>query len=303
MKKLRKLSEKPIIGPVVKKLMDFLVNREVSSIAKHFSTYLEPVVAISPEKKTEVFTIRHNVYCEELKFEDENEAKQEMDDFDKFSIHCLIQHKNTERFAGTVRIVRPEKDDEMLPIEKYCLNSITNKELNPSQFPRNQVCEISRLAVPAEFRRRQADKFKGAETGVINTTTYSETELRCFPFIAIGLYLSAASIVILNDIKHTYVMMEPRLARSMRFVGIQFEQIGPVVDYHGMRAPYYINPKLLLKNLSPGFKYMLQGIEEALQDQYGEIEKEAYLAQRIENIIQQYFPKYLDHIKKEFRYV
>ena len=109
------------------------------------------------------------------------------------------------------------------------------------------------------------DQFQGAATGVINQQTYSEQELRCFPFIAVGLYFAAASVVMLNDIKHTYVMMEPRLARSMSFVGIKFHQLGPVVDYHGKRAPYYINPYLLMENLSPGFKNLLQNIEGAIE--------------------------------------
>lgn len=110
------------------------------------------------------------------------------------------------------------------------------------------------------------DKFAGAATGVINESTYSERELRCFPFIAIGLYLTAASVVIRNDIKHTYVMMEPRLARSMGFIGIKFEQLGPTVDYHGRRAPYYINPSLLMESLTPGFKLMLKNIQSKLDE-------------------------------------
>ena len=72
----------------------------------------------------------------------------------------------------------------------------------------------------------------------------------------------------LEGIQHTYVMMEPRLARSMSFVGIKFEQLGPVVDYHGKRAPYYINPKLLVDNLTPGFKNMLNKIQSNIQQNY-----------------------------------
>ena len=90
-------------------------------------------------------------------------------------------------------------------------------------------------------------------------------ELRCFPFIAVGLYLCAASIVIENDIKHTFVMMEPRLARSINFIGIQFEKIGPAIDYHGKRAPYYINLSLLMENLTPGFQMMLVHIRRSLK--------------------------------------
>ncbi|MGJ8680883.1 PEP-CTERM/exosortase system-associated acyltransferase [Paraglaciecola sp.] len=264
MKKLRKLANKPIIGPWVKKAMDYAVNREVKTVAKHFSNYLTPIEALSNDCRDQAFHIRHDVYCKELKFEEENKDKMESDFFDTYSTHCLIQHLPTSNFAGTVRVVRPQKAGEIIPIQKYCLNSISPGKINPNDYQPHEICEISRLAVPSEFRKRQTDKFKGAATGVINQEVYSENELRCFPFIAVGLYLSAASIVIENGIKHTFVMMEPRLARSMRFVGIQFEQIGPTVDYHGKRAPYYINPSLLMQNLTPGFQLMLQGIRKSL---------------------------------------
>jgi N-acyl amino acid synthase of PEP-CTERM/exosortase system len=263
-KNLKKYANKPIIGPLVKKAMEYMVNREISTVANHFSTYLSPIITESNELKTKCFNIRHGVYCEELKFEAENEQRIEKDYFDDHSVHCLIEHKPTNRYAGTVRIVRPEKTGEYIPIQKFCLNSISAGNINPNDFKPYEICEISRLAVPNEFRRRQTDKHMGASTGVINQHTYSDSELRCFPFIAIGLYLSAASVVIEKEIKHTFVMMEPRLARSMRFVGIQFEQIGPIVDYHGKRAPYYINPSLLMQNLSPGFKIMLRDIRKTL---------------------------------------
>jgi len=235
--------------------------QEAKFISKHFSDFLEPVIANSEENKAASYNIRHRVYCEELGFEEVKASNMETDDFDSFSTTCLIKHRRSKNFAGTVRLVRPKLNSDLLPIEKYCLDSIDHKTLNPSLFKREQICEISRLAVPKEFRKREMDRFSGAALGVINEETYSEEELRCFPFIAIGLYFSAAAIVIKEDIKHTYVMMEPRLARSMRFIGIHFEQIGPTVDYHGKRAPYYINPSLLYKSLKPTFKIMLNDIQ------------------------------------------
>jgi N-acyl amino acid synthase of PEP-CTERM/exosortase system len=164
-------------------------------------------------------------------------------------------------------MVRPIQPNEQLPIEKYCLESITREDLDPRKFDRKDICEISRLAVPKEFRRRVMDKFAGAGVAVINEHTYSEKEVRCFPFIAVGLYLAAAALAIEEDIKHAYVMMEPRLARSMKFIGIKFEQIGPVVEYHGKRAPYYINKSLLKKSLRPGFAKMLADILESIEKQ------------------------------------
>lgn len=256
-----------VVSRVKKVMSGYNKLKEAKQISKHFSDYLSPVVAASETNKSTAFNIRHQVYCEELEFEPVRPNEQEMDDFDDFSIHAMIQHLQTGNYAGTVRVVHPTNQSQQLPIEKYCLHSITDQALTPSKFPRHEICEISRLAVPERFRRRKADQFKGAATGAIDTATYSEQELRCFPFIAIGLYMSAASIVIAKNIPHTYVMMEPRLARSMGFIGIKFHKLGPTVEYHGQRAPYYINPSLLMKNLNPAFRAMLEDIQYSIESQ------------------------------------
>ncbi|PKG92983.1 PEP-CTERM/exosortase system-associated acyltransferase [Paraglaciecola sp. MB-3u-78] len=268
MKKFRKYADKPFIGPIVKKVINFAVSRQADQISQHFSEYLSPVVAFRQELQEESFKIRHNVYCDELKFEDKRINCMEQDAFDKQSTHCLIQHLPTGNYAGTVRIVKSNNDQELLPIEKYCSSSIDNEKVHPKNFPRHEICEISRLAVPAQFRKRQTDRYAGSATGVINEQIYSERELRCFPFIAVGLYLSAASICLRQDINHCFVMMEPRLARSLRFVGIPFEKVGPVVEYHGQRAPYYISRNLLMTGLTPGFKKMLYNIDKKITCQF-----------------------------------
>ncbi len=251
-------------------LLKSVANQHAKTIARHFSEYLQPKFANNQELKSASFNIRHQVYCEELQFEPLKEDKQETDDFDAQSLHCVIQHRQSKRFAGTVRIVCSKDENQLLPLEKYCLDSIDHPELTPVNFPRHKICEISRLAVPEEFRRRKSDKFKGAATGVINESVYSEKELRCFPFIAVGLYLSAASIVMNRGIDHVFVMMEPRLARSLKLVGIEFKQIGPVVDYHGKRAPYYISPEMLLKSLTPGFRALFEGVKYDLDNQFSD---------------------------------
>lgn len=268
MKQFRKYTEVPYIGPVVRKLMNFVVSRKANQISKHFAEYLSPIVALNESLKQESYKIRHNVYCEELGFEDIRPDGMETDQFDAHSTHCLIKHIPTGEYAGTVRIVQSANETQLLPIEQYCISSIADDAVHPSDFPRTEICEISRLAVPAQFRKRASDKFQGSATGVINEHVYSERELRCFPFIAVGLYLCAASASRKHDIKHCFVMMEPRLARSLRFVGIPFQQVGPVVEYHGRRAPYYISRHLLMSGLTPGFKRMLSNIEKKVVAQF-----------------------------------
>jgi N-acyl amino acid synthase of PEP-CTERM/exosortase system len=267
MKWNKRLLNTPIIGNITKRLTSMKVSHDANNIAEHFTQFLEPQVAVNNILKEEAFKIRHNVYCEELAFEDIKEGGQEKDEFDEQSIFSLIKHKPSSIYTSCVRIVRIQQEDQLLPIEKFCLNSITNKELHPSRFKRSEIGEISRLAVKSDFRRRKTDKFQGSAIGAIEENTYSEVELRCFPFIAIGLYMAAATMAIDTGVKHVYVMMEPRLARSMKFVGIQFQPLGDPIDYHGLRAPYYISPEIFLANLSPGFKNLYQSIEHDISKQ------------------------------------
>ncbi|WP_019027141.1 PEP-CTERM/exosortase system-associated acyltransferase [Colwellia piezophila] len=257
----KRLLNTPIIGNITKRIVSAKASREAHSISEHFTAFLQPYVAVDQKLKDEVFRIRHNVYCEELAFEDVREDGLETDEFDQQSLFSLIKHKPTETFTSCVRLVTSNGPDELLPIEKYCMDSITNEDLSPKRFNRKEIAEISRLAVKSDFRRRKADHFKGSSTGVISEVNYSETELRCFPFIAIGLYMAAATMGMNTGIRHVYVMMEPRLARSMNFIGINFQQLGKPVDYHGLRAPYYINPAIFMNNLSPGFKSLYKTIE------------------------------------------
>jgi len=272
MGRLSRLSQQPVIGPVARNVMGYMLNREAVKIAEHFSGYIHPQIAVTQEEKHEAFNIRHQVYCEELNFEAVRPNAMETDDFDAHSIHCLMRHKITGQSMGTVRVVTPHESDHLLPLEHYCGDFIEEGKLHPSNFLREEICEISRLAVPACFRRRRTDKFEGAATGAINVEAYSEIEMRCMPFIAIGLYLSAASVAIHRDIDHAFAMMEPRLARSMRFVGIDFEQLGPARDYHGLRAPYYISCDMLRKSLKPGLTMLYEKVSDLMHGQVMEFE-------------------------------
>ena len=264
MKKLRTLAEKPIIGGVVKKAMTSLASNDAKVISRHFSQYLRPQIATTEELKHEVYHLRHQVYCEELHFEDIKESYEECDEFDARAIHCFVRHLGSKALAGTVRLIGSNAADELLPIEQFCGHAIEHSELSPMNFPRESICEISRLAVPENFRKRSIDKFKGAATGAINEQVFSETELRCFPYIAICLYLAATAMAMQTKRYHGFVMMEPRLARSLTFVGIQFQQIGKLIEFHGKRAPFYIDARDLRSNLSPGYLRLLETVERDL---------------------------------------
>lgn len=279
MKRLKALADKPIIGGVVKKAMASLASNDAKTISEHFSQYLKPQIASTDELRHEVYRLRHNVYCEELHFEDVKETYEENDEFDLRAIHCFVRHISSSNLAGTVRLITSTHSDELLPIEQFCSHALTDPNLSPGDFGRHEICEISRLAVPAEFRKREVDKFAGAATGVINEQRYSEKELRCFPYIAVCLYLSAAAMSLKTKRFHVFVMMEPRLARSLSFVGIMFRQLGAAIEFHGKRAPYYVDSRELKRTLSPGYLKLLHAMEKSLFDNVPAVPSQQQLPQ------------------------
>lgn len=260
-------AKKIVIGPPGRRIGRSVSKKRIDPIPRHFSEFFIPMLADSSKTREEAFKIRHSVYCEELGYEELQENGLETDDFDANSLHLLIQNIATKKYAGTARIVRSANRNELLPLEKYCLHSLYADSISPDSFPRESICEISRLAVSSGFRRRASDKFDGAADGGINTGTYSEKEIRCFPFITVGLYLGIVAVCKPQGIENFFVMMEPKLARSMAFIGIKFEQIGDVIEYHGKRAPYYINYSMFYKSVSPSLMIMLENLKKELSQQ------------------------------------
>ena len=90
---------------------------------------------------------------------------------------------------------------------------------------------------------------------------------RHFPHIAIGLYLATASLFVLKNLDYIFVMIEPRLARSLKRAGLHFEQMGGVIEYHGQRAPFFITPEMLNDHLKPDLKKLyLQVIQQVKKE-------------------------------------
>lgn len=264
MKSLKHTDTENVISSTPKKNASALASDEAEAIAKHFSNYLKPQLAQSELLRQQVYQLRYQVYCEELHFEEINPAHTEQDEFDARAIHCFIRHLSSDALAGTLRLISTRNDDELLPMEKFCPHAITDETLRPRNFLPHQICELSRLAVPLAFRKRQVDQFSGGATGAINEQAFSTQELRFFPYIAISLYMSAVAMCYKTRRVHIFVMMEPRLARSLNFVGIHFTQIGPPVEYHGKRAAFYIDAREVRKTLSPGYRKLLAMIEKEL---------------------------------------
>jgi len=228
-----------------------------------FIKYFRLEYANTTELIAQVHKIRYDVFCTELGLEDNCPEDVEADEFDTHSYHYLLKHLPSNKYAGTIRVVLPPNDrpELIIPIEKFCFEAVDSSIIDISNLPRGSFAEVSRLAVPSSFRKRVGEAGKPYVVNSKSQTDQNSNGRSNFPHIAIGLYLAAASLFTLKDLKYIFVMVEPRLARSMRRIGLHFEQMGDVIEYHGKRAPFYITPELLSEHLSPEVDKLYQHIK------------------------------------------
>ena len=226
------------------------------SISNFFFSRYELVIANEDNEKQVSYKTRHKVYCEEMNFEQKNAAAIEKDKYDDRAINCYIKHRPTGECAGTIRLVLPTEAGLSLPLEEKCAEAFEDCALLPSSCDPTSICEISRLAIPREFRVRQmrskilpADKLEKIKQK--KSTTFN---VEHFPYLSIALYLMATSICQHLNVKHAYVLMEPKLARRMKAFGIHFNPVGDAVEFNGKRVPYRLSPQVLLEDLAKPLK-------------------------------------------------
>ena len=233
------------------------------SLTENFSTYFKVELAESEAQKEQVYQIRYRVYCEEFKYEsvDHFVDQREIDDYDQYSRHCLITHLQTGRPAGCVRLVPAidVREKEPLPLEKFCGPSLDQQFIDNLKLGRHTVCEISRLAVDGAFRRRTGETL--TRFGEIKGLEFSPQEQRTFSSIAVACFFAATVLTELDERTNVFAMMEPFLPRMMHRSGIDFQRVGKDIDYHGIRAPYFITTQAVISNMHPDLRELYQWIK------------------------------------------
>ena len=189
---------------------------------------------------------------------------EENDEFDDRSEHCLIIHRESGRPAGCVRLVPTfdSREKDPLPYEKHCYESLDENFINQLALNRQQVCEISRLAVDAIFRRRPGEH--STRFGELNGLDFSQQEQRTFSLIAVACFLAATVLTENTGRTNVFAMMEPFLPRLMNRSGIMFQRAGQNIDYHGTRAPYFITTQSALTNMHPDLRELYQWIKTSI---------------------------------------
>ena len=231
-------------------------------IASEFSKYFKVIFADEPELREEVYRIRYQVYCRELRYEDADQFPDglERDSYDVHSRHCLLLHRSSGVYAGCIRLVLPDLCNPKagLPFEQTCAGELHPELVEPIFATRHLLGEYSRLAVPERFRRRKGER--NTPLGDLDMPVPKPEELRQFMHIPLGLYLAGAAVAVASGLDGVVAMMEPRLARHLKRFGMIYQQVGNVVDHRGPRAPFYCNRATLFEYLDPGMRKLLDDL-------------------------------------------
>jgi len=249
------------------------MTEKASTLIDDFTDYFRIQLVTTAEQAKEVYGVRYRVYCEEFKYEatDLFPDKIETDEFDEQSLHCLIVHKETGRSAGCVRLVPvcASIENGLLPFEKFCQQSLNKPLIDSWHLQRDTECEISRLAVDTAFRRRPGET--ATRFGEVDSMDCTKREQRTFSLIAVSAFLAATSITALTQKTNVFAMMEPFLPRLLKRSGILFEKVGADMDYHGIRAPYFIKTQSALDNMRPDLKEMYDWVYQQVAVDYDKL--------------------------------
>lgn len=218
-------------------------------LGKGFSSHFEILPALDERTRSQVFGIRHEVYCEDLGFEPVRPDRQEVDEYDRHSIHCLMRTVDgTQTLVGCMRLIlaRPEDPDFPLPFEVACRDTLDQHAVDSRKLPRRTIAEVSRLAVRRQFRRRRGEERQPA---AIDERDFGTPASPRFPFIPVGLYLGVTAAADRHGINKAFVLSEARLAAHITRLGFDVTQIGPPIEHHGTRVPSIIDVQKSIRGL------------------------------------------------------
>src|SRR4051812_15861404 len=207
---------------------------------EYYNSVFSSAIANSAEERDECFRIRFQVYCIDNGFEDPANSPDglERDGFDSHSVHSVLTHNSTGNAIGTVRLVLPEEDGErrVLPMQRIA-GPIAADGVAP--FPIYRTAEISRFSIVKSFRQHTPDQ--GVEAQL------SPEEWRKMLFhLPLGLIKSCVEMSVREGMTHWAAVMEPALLRLLTRLGIHFNPLGSLVDYHGRRQPCWVDLDAML---------------------------------------------------------
>ena len=203
----------------------------------------------TPALLDQAHRLRYQVYCVENPFEDPaaNADGRERDGYDGRSIHSLLSHRGTGHLVGAVRLILPcaEAPERSFPMQEVCKDPAL---ADPRVFPATRAAEVSRFCVSKDFRRRLGES-RYADVGEAEARARAAEERRLMPYVTLGLIRGLVRMSVEHGVRHWAIVVEPPLLRLLKTLGFVFQEIGPLVEHHGVRQPCHSDLKQLLEGV------------------------------------------------------
>jgi len=201
-------------------------------IAELFASFFSIDTTDDVRVREAAWRIRYQVYCVENPFEDPSAQADgmERDEYDAHSKQAVLFYQGINP-VGCVRLVLPYDRDgvRQLPI-KGLLAPEHQRRLE--SYPAASIAEISRYAVSKNFRRRAGEQMY-PDVGSLNEADAR----RLIPHISLGLFRAVARLAAEHEVTTVCAAMVPALLRLLERFGLDFEPLGPPIEYHGLRQP------------------------------------------------------------------
>jgi N-acyl amino acid synthase of PEP-CTERM/exosortase system len=222
---------------------------DIANLGLSFKRYFQIVPALTRELRDHAYRIRHEVYCEELKYEPQRPNRRESDEYDAHSLHCLIRSVKIGEFVGCTRLIlcRPDDPYYPLPFERTCVQTLDRAIIDPHALSRHRIAEVSRLAVLPRFRTRRGERGSPVP---LTEESFDSTIVPRFPYIPVALYLATTELAALHGIHTMFMLTEPRLMRHFAKLGVHIIQIGDAVEHRGLRVPSVVNVRKIIDGLN-----------------------------------------------------
>lgn len=168
-------------------------------------------IASTEAQIREAQRLRYRVYCEERGFEP-GENGLEMDAFDANARHVLVRARQSGEVLGTVRVV------------------LGQDPAGHGSFPMHRVCDSYVLAPLPALATGEISRF---------ALTRDRPGISPASSALMRLFLMRGIVAVSgrHQLTHWCAIMEQSLLRLLRATAIHFHQVGPMVEFHGMRQP------------------------------------------------------------------
>ena len=191
-----------------------------------------------PERQRAAHGLRYQVYCVENQFE--NAATHpdcmEADEFDGHAVQHLLQRRSDGAAIGTVRLILPVEDRlaDCLPFSRLCRRVAPRLDL---LLPLDRMAEVSRFCISKQLRRRSDGRAAQSRAAALSR------------YATLGLIRGLVAASLERGVGHWCLVVEPALLRFLASLGLHFEPLVPVIDYHGRRQPCHADLATLIEGV------------------------------------------------------